>query len=156
MRALDHDLVAHAARVGQPRDLRGVVAGDGRRGLQDEPRASAGRHERRLGAEYPGDRRARGLVELVDVHERLRRLTHRLERLRTEHRSAVARGRSRAVDDGTDAERLVDLGNHARPSSFIARTAVANALRVSPRISSVWQVPTRARAPLKSTPLRMS
>jgi hypothetical protein len=33
MGALDDDLVAHAARVGQARDLRRVGAGDARRGL---------------------------------------------------------------------------------------------------------------------------
>jgi len=84
MRALDHDLVPHPARVGQARDLRRVVAGDARRGLQDQPRARAGGDERRLGAEHAGDRSARGLVELVDVDEGGRRLAHRLERLRAE------------------------------------------------------------------------
>src|SRR5438034_1351104 len=59
----------------------------------------------------------------------------------------------RALDD----ESLVDaVGHYATPSSFIARTARASAASVSSMIASVWQVPTSARAPLKSTPFRMS
>src|SRR6185295_6245277 len=105
--------------------------------------------------EHAGDGRAGGLVELVDVHEGLRGLAHRLEGFRPQHGAAVARGGPGAVNDRAHAELLVDRGNHARPSSFIARIAVSNAARVSAMTSSVWQVPTSARAPLKSTPLRM-
>src|SRR5262249_59480632 len=108
------------------------------------------------GAEHAGDGRSGSLVELVDVHQRLRGLAHRLERFRPQQGAPVARGGPGAVNDGAHAELLVDRGNHARPSSFIARIAVSNAARVSAMTSSVWQVPTRARAPLKSTTLRMS
>src|SRR5207302_5273544 len=151
MRALNHDLVAHPARIGKACDLGRIVTGDARRGLEYESGAGAGGDERRLGAEHAGDDGARRLVELVDVHQGRRGLAHRLERLEAEYGAAVTRGRSRAVNDRTDAELAIDLGDHARPSSFMARTAVSKAVRVSPRISSVWQVPTRARPPLKST-----
>src|SRR5207253_10694136 len=98
-----------------------------------------------------------GLVELVHVDERLRGFTHRFQRLGPHERSAVACRRPRCVDHPPDAESLVDgVGHYATPSSFIARTARANAVSVSSMIASVWQVPTSARAPLKSTPFRMS
>ena len=155
VRALDDDLVAHVARVGQASDLRRIGAGDARRGLQDEAGAGPRGHERRLGAEHAGDGRAGGLVELVDVHQRLRGFAHRVQRFRPQQGAAVARGRPGAVNDGAHAELPVDRGDHARPSSFIARMAASNPARVSAMTSSVWQVPTSARAPLKSTPFRM-
>ena len=84
MRALDDDLVPHAPGVGQARDLRRVVAGDARGGLEDQAGAGSGRHERRLGAEHAGDCGAGGVVELVDVHQGQGRLAHRLQRLRAQ------------------------------------------------------------------------
>ena len=76
----------------------------------------------------------------------VRGLAHRLERLGTQQRAAVARGRAGGVNDGTDAELAIDLGDHARPSSFISRMAASNAVEVSAMMSSVWQVPTSAAA----------
>src|SRR5262249_49070053 len=98
------------------------------------------------------------LVQLVEVDERGGRLAHGLERLRPQTRAAITRGGAGAVDDGTNTEATVDLGHrlHAIPSSLSERTAVSNAATVSSMIASVWQVLTRAGAPLKSTPCRIS
>ena len=47
------------------------------------------------------------------------------------------------------------LPRYANPLSFTARTAASKPARVSAMTSSVWQVPARARPPLKSIPCRI-
>src|SRR5204863_87411 len=110
-------------------------------------------HERGLGAQHLRDGVAGRLVQLVEVDQRGGRLAHGLQRLRPQARAAVARGGAGAVDDGTHAQPLID---HARPSSFMERIAVAKAATVSLMTSSVWQVLTSPRPPLKSTFCRIS
>src|SRR5262249_24588265 len=68
-----------------------------------------------------------------------------------EHRGRAVEDHGHVEHDRFDARDL-----HARPSSLTARTAVWNAASVSAITSSVWHAPTRARAPLKSTPFRIS
>src|SRR5207248_1416457 len=67
VRALDHDLMVHATRVRQARDLGRIIAGDARRRLQYQPGAGARGDEGRLRAEQAGDGGAGRLVQLVEV-----------------------------------------------------------------------------------------
>src|SRR5207237_5853179 len=108
-------------------------AGDARGRLKNQTRARARGDERRFGADHPRDLGARRRVQLVEVDELLRGLAHGLDHFGAQHRPAVARGRSRSVDDALDAEALVDA-HHAAPSFFMARIAAPNAVTVSSMI----------------------
>ena len=129
--ALDDDLVAHPAGVGQADDLGRVVAGDAGGGLQDQPGAGARGDEGGLGAQHAGDGRPRRLVQLVDVHQGLRGLAHGLQRFRPQEGAAVARGRPRGVDDRTDAESLVDRGDGFHGHSLVYVEQIGAAVRHS-------------------------
>ena len=104
------------------------------------------------------DGRARRRVQLVHVHERLRGLAHRLRAPR-DAASSRRSASSCPIRESRAARRAVRRCGSAitrAPSSFIARTAAENAVeRLLDDLVGVAGA-TSARAPLKSTPCRMS
>ena len=106
--ALDEELARQAGEIGVAHERLGGVAAHAHDRRQEQAGGRTARDEGSLVAGQLGDAATDGVLQFVEVDERLRRLAHRLDDLGWHQRAAEIGHRRRAVDDRFDPDPPVD------------------------------------------------
>ena len=99
---------------GMRRIFSGSFARDTSRSRKQNTACAARRNYRRGHTEQLRDPRPRRLLQIDQRHEILRRLAHRIARLRNQQRSRQRRVGSRCIDQRTNTELAIDLAMQRR------------------------------------------